>query len=65
LGDLVDKSYAGKSAGELAAAPLTALKGISPTKAAALTQALGARTIGELAANRYLQAAQTITRAAT
>ena len=63
LGDLVDKPYAGTTATELAAAPLTALKGISPTKAAALTQALGARTIGELATNRYVQAAQTINQA--
>ena len=65
LGDLVDKPYSGATATELAAAPLTALKGISPTKAAALTQALGARTIGELATNRYVQAAQTINEAST
>ena len=65
LGELVDKTYAGKNANELAVAPLTALKGISPAKAVALTQALGARTIGELATNRYVQAAQTINQAAT
>ena len=65
LSELVDKTFAGKNATELAAAPLTALKGISPTKAVALTQALGANTIGELAANKYLLAAQTITHAQT
>jgi hypothetical protein len=65
LGELVDKTYAGKNANELAVAPLTALKGISPAKTVALTQALGARTIGELATNRYVQAAQTINQAAT
>jgi hypothetical protein len=61
LSGLVDKAYADKTAGELAAAPLTALKGISPGKAAALTEALGVDTIGELAGNRFVRAAQTIT----
>ena len=60
LADLVDKAYAQKTAAELLTAPLTALNGISPTKAAALTQALGVRTIGDLATNRYVAAAQTI-----
>jgi hypothetical protein len=60
LADLVDKAYASKSAADLAAAPLEALKGISPTKAAALTQALGVHTVGEFAANKYVQAAQAI-----
>jgi hypothetical protein len=65
LSALVDKAWAGKSAGELADAPLSALKGISPTKADALTAALGVKTIGELAANKYLIAAQTIAQAET
>ncbi len=64
LSDLVDKAYAGKTASELAAAPLTALKGISPTRAAALTQALGVHTIAELADSKYVTAAQTIAAAA-
>lgn len=61
----MDKAWAAQSPAVLAAAPLTALKGISPTKADALTKALGAKTIAELAANKYLLAAQTITHAQT
>ena len=45
---------------ELAAAPLAALKGLSPTKATALSQGLGVTTIGDLAANKLIQAATTI-----
>jgi len=62
--ELVDKAYATKTATELVAAPITALKGISPAKAAALTQALGVHSIADLASNRYVTAAQTINTAA-
>ncbi len=61
LSALVDKSWANKTPAELAAAPLSALKGLSAAKADALGKALGAKTIGELAVNKYLLAAQTIT----
>ena len=64
LDELVDKAYAGKTAAELAAAPLNALKGVSPAKAAALKQALGVSTIGDLAGDKYVHAAQTIAAAA-
>jgi hypothetical protein len=64
LSELVDKAYASKTAEELAAAPLQALKGISPSRAAALTQALGVHTIAELADSKYIAAAQTINAAA-
>ena len=60
LDALVDKAYAGKTPAELAAAPLAALKGLSPTKATALGQALDVTTIGDLAANKLIQAATTI-----
>ena len=56
----VDKAWADKSATELVAAPLDALKGISSAKADALAKALGAKTIGELAASKYVLAAQAI-----
>ena len=56
----MDKAYAGKTAAELAAAPLNALRGVSAAKAAALKQALGVSTIGDLADDRYVHAAQTI-----
>ncbi|MCW2753309.1 MAG: hypothetical protein JWQ32_720, partial [Marmoricola sp.] len=57
---LFDKAYAGKTPAELAAAPLSALKGITPTKAAAIAQALGASTVAELATNPYVLAAQSV-----
>ncbi len=60
LEDLVDKKYAGKTAAELAAAPLDALKGLSTAKAALLGQALGVTTIGELARHKIIQEAATI-----
>jgi hypothetical protein len=60
----VDKSWSKKTATEIAAAPLEALKGISPTRAAALTRALGVHTVAELAGSRYIAAAQAITAAA-
>jgi hypothetical protein len=64
IAELVDKKYAAKTAADLAGAPLTALKGVSPTKAAALTQALGVQTIGDLATNKFVEAAQAISAAA-
>jgi len=64
LADLVDKAWATKTAGEILAAPLDALKGITPTRAAALTQALGVRTIGELATSKFVAAVEQIATAA-
>jgi hypothetical protein len=63
LDDLVDHAYAGKTAAELPAAPVDALKGLSPADANALKTALGIGTIADLANNRQVQAAQTIARA--
>lgn len=60
LDDLVKKRYAGKTAADLAAAPLHALKGLSTAKAALLTQALGVTTIAELAGHILVRAATTI-----
>ena len=64
LDGLVDHAYAGQSATELAAAPVEALKGLSVADAQALKNALGIRTIADLATHRYVQAAQTIVRTA-
>jgi Phosphoesterase family len=63
LDALVDSAYAGKTATELAAAPLDALKGLTATNASALKRAVGISTIGELASNKFVHAAQTITTA--
>ena len=56
----LDKSWADKTGAELVAAPLDAWKGISAAKADALAKALGTKTIGELAASKYVLAAQAI-----
>ncbi|MDT5231518.1 MAG: hypothetical protein QOI39_2018, partial [Mycobacterium sp.] len=60
LDELVDKKYAHKTAPQLAAAGLDALKGLSTAKAALLTQALGVNTVAELANHKIIQAATTI-----
>jgi hypothetical protein len=65
LDALVDKAYAGKTAAELAAAPLDAIKGLTTADAQALTTALGVHTIAELAQHRLILAAQQIAAAAT
>ena len=65
LAELVDKRYAARSATDLAALPLSALKGISPAKATALKAALGATTIAELAGSPAVRAALTIAAAAS
>jgi hypothetical protein len=64
LDDLVDQAYAGKAATDLAAAPVDALKGLSPADAQALASALGIRTVSDLATHRLVRAAVTIARSA-
>jgi hypothetical protein len=64
LAELVDKKYAGRSATELAGSALDILKGLSPAKAALLTQALGVDTVAGLADHRIILAAQAIALAA-
>lgn len=64
LHDLVDKACAGKSAAGLAAARHDALKILSGKAAKALNTALGVTSIGGLARNRIILAAQTIRNAA-
>lgn len=59
--DKVDKAYEGKSVIDLANAPVEALQGISPAKAAALKEALGVETIKDLGTNKYVRWAQAIT----
>lgn len=46
---IVNKQFHGKSFAELVDAPISALCGIGEKEAAALTEALGVKTIGELA----------------
>jgi hypothetical protein len=60
IADKVDKAYEGKSVYDLAKAPVEALQGISPAKAAALKEALGVVTIKDLGTNKYVRWAQSI-----
>jgi predicted RecB family nuclease len=46
---IVDQSFHSKSFRELAEAPISALRGVSPSDARALSQAFGVNTIAELA----------------
>jgi len=64
LDALVKKAYAGKSATELLTAPVSALRGITVSDAAALAKAIGVNTIGDLATNTAVHAATTIQHAA-
>ncbi|MDH4144235.1 MAG: hypothetical protein OEY23_03595 [Acidimicrobiia bacterium] len=57
---IVDKAYEGMDFAELAKAPVAALQGISDEKAAQLEAALGVKTIGDLAKNKYIRWAQAI-----
>ena len=58
---LLDKAYAGKEFSELADAPIDALQGLSKADSEAMQQALGIRTIRQLAEHKFVRAAQAIT----
>jgi hypothetical protein len=56
----VDKAYEGQEFAELAKAPVSALQGISDAKAQQLLDALGVKTVADLATNKYVLWAQAI-----
>lgn len=56
----VDKSWESKSLKEIAAAPVSALQGLTPADAELLKKALGVNTIAELGANKFVRWAQAI-----
>lgn len=60
LAKMLDKSYEDKSPADLVNAPIEALAGVSAADAEALKRAFNVKTIGELARNKYVLAAQTI-----
>lgn len=64
LVSLLDEGFRSKTFSELAACPAGILAGLSHTQAARMMEALGARTIAEVAANRYVLWAQSITQLA-
>jgi hypothetical protein len=49
----LDKAYEDKSLDEILAAPPSALAGLTEKHDAALAEALGIKTIGELGSNKY------------
>jgi hypothetical protein len=57
---IVDDSFTSKSFRELVEAPVSALRGVSPSDARALSQAFGVNTIGELADLRFVKWANAI-----
>jgi hypothetical protein len=60
LAKLLDKAYEEKTPADLVNAPVAALAGVSEADAEALKKAFNVKTIGELASNKYVLAAQTI-----
>jgi hypothetical protein len=56
----LDKAYHGKSAQELADAPVDALYGVSPGDAELLAKAFGIKTVRDLGTNKFFLAAQAI-----
>ncbi len=56
----VDKAFETKSLKEIADAPVDALEGISKANAEALYQALGVKTVADLANCRWVKWAQAI-----
>jgi hypothetical protein len=56
----LDKAWHGKSAQELANAPVSALKGVSDSDAELLLKAFNIKTIKDMGTNKYFIAAQGI-----
>lgn len=57
LDTVLDKAYESSSLAELVDAPVSALAGVSDADAEALKKAFNIKTIGDLASNKYIQAA--------
>ena len=60
LAKILDKSYENADFAELAAAPVSALQGVSESDAQHLKEAFGIDTIRELATNKFVLWAQAI-----
>jgi hypothetical protein len=54
------KEWEGKSAQELAAAPVTAIAGVTENDAKSLEEAFGIKTVRDLGTNKYFRWAQGI-----
>ncbi|GAB2814112.1 hypothetical protein GCM10027176_18350 [Actinoallomurus bryophytorum] len=60
LTNVLDKAWADKSLPEIMAAPVAALKGISDRTGELLNEALGIKTVADLANLPYARAAQAL-----
>jgi hypothetical protein len=56
----LDKAWEGKSAQELADAPVSALSGVTENDAKLLQEAFGIKTVRDLGTNKYFRWAQAI-----
>jgi hypothetical protein len=65
LDDLLDKAYESKSLTDIANAPVSALAGVSEADGEALAKAFNIKTVGDLATNKYVRAAQAIVELST
>ena len=60
LNNVLDKAWADKTLPEIMAAPVAALKGVSDRSGELLYEALGIKTIADLASLPYARAAQAL-----
>jgi len=60
LNNALDKAYEGKTLKELVNAPVAALQGVTDDEAVMLGKAFNVKTIGDLAALKYVKWAQAI-----
>ncbi|HEX6682363.1 MAG TPA: hypothetical protein VF062_06185 [Candidatus Limnocylindrales bacterium] len=61
LENKLSKAYEGKSAKDLADAPVTAIQGVSEGDAEHLLKAFGIKTVRDLGTNKFFRWAQAIT----
>jgi len=60
LSKVLDKEWEEKPLAEIVAASPAALQGLTDERAAKIAEAMGAKTIGELANNKYVKWAQAL-----
>jgi pheromone shutdown protein TraB len=60
LAKVLDKEWEDKSLAEIVKASPAVLQGLTDERAAKIAEALGAKTIGELANNKYVRWAQAL-----
>jgi hypothetical protein len=60
ISKIVDKAYEGMEFADLAAAPVSALQGLSEADGEVLAKAIGVKTVHDLATNKFVLWAQAI-----